>query len=202
MQTITLAKALSCHITAVDIIDEYLNILRRNAQEANVLDRINILNRDMKDLSLEPGSFDLIWAEGSAYNMGFEDALSSWKPLLKSDGYIAVSELVWLKPDPPVELLQFFKNEYPPMTNVESNLSKVRASGYELVGNFTLPDSAWWDDYYTPLEAKLPRLSEKFKEDEEALEIIDTTKLEIEMRHKYAGWYGYEFFIAGTPSTY
>ncbi len=81
------------------------------------------------------------------------------------------------------------------MKNVETNISIVVNSGYELVGNFTLPYSAWWDYYYTPLEAKLSGLTEKFNDDGLALSIIEATKLEIEMRRRYSRWYGYEFFI-------
>ena len=195
MQTIALAKSMNSHITAIDIIEEYLSILRERAQEANLSDCINILNQDMNDLPFEPESFDLIWAEGSAYIMGFENALNYWKSFLKPGGFIAVSELVWLEPNPPAELSQFFQGEYPEMTDAETNLYKLTASGYDIVGNFTLPDSAWWDDYYTPLEAKLQQLNEKFKHDLEALRIIDTTRLEIEMRRLYPEYYGYEFFI-------
>lgn len=195
MQTLTLLQATNCTITAIDVIEEYLNKLRERAEAANVSDRIKILNQDMNDLQFEPESFDLIWSEGAAYIMGFENALKYWKSFLKPRGYIAVSELVWLKPDPPSELLKFFQNEYPAMTNIETNVNKVRVSGYELVGNFTLPDSGWWDNYYTPLESKLPGLLEKFKNDQEALKIIDATIVEIEMRRAYPEWYGYEFFI-------
>lgn len=127
--------------------------------------------------------------------MGFENALNVWNTFLKPDGFIAASELVWLKPNPPTELLEFFQNEYPSMKNVETNISIVVNSGYELVGNFTLPDSAWWDHYYTPLEAKLSGLTEKFNDDGLVLSIIEATKLEIEMRRRYSSWYGYEFFI-------
>ena len=33
--------------------------------------------------------------------MGFEAGLRAWEPLLKPGGYIAVTELTWLQPDPP-----------------------------------------------------------------------------------------------------
>ena len=196
MQTLELAQALNCKITAIDVIDEYLSKLRERAQEANVSDRMNIIEMDMNELSFEKESFDLIWAEGSAYIMGFENAFTSWRPFLRPSGFIAVTELVWLKPDPPAELSQFFQNEYPAMADVESNLSKISAAGYEVVESFTLPNNAWWDDYYKPLQEKLPALSKQFKDDLEALNIIETTRLEIEMRRLYPEYYGYEFFIA------
>ena len=196
MQSICLAQALDCNITAIDTTDEYLDILRERTQVADLSDRITILNQDMNELSFEKESFDLIWAEGSAYIMGFENAFKSWRPFLRPRGYIAVTELVWLKSDPPKQLYEFFENEYPEMTDVDTNISKIISSGYELLGNFTLPDSNWWDDYYTPLQAKLPVLTKRFKDDAEALEIVNTTRLEIEMRRSYPDYYGYEFFIS------
>ena len=195
MQTIALAKAINAHITAVDINQEYLDELEERAESASVSECIEILAQDMNELAFEPKSFDLIWSEGAAYIMGFEKALDVWKRLLKPGGCIAVSELVWLRADPPAEVAEFFGNEYPAMTDVETILRTIKRCGYELLGHFTLPDSAWWDYYYTPLEVKLPVLNEKYSGDSEALSIINMARREIEIRRFFSKWYGYEFFI-------
>lgn len=195
MQTITLAKAMNADITAIDINREYSDEIKERAESAGVSESIEILVQDMNELPFEPESFDLIWAEGSAYIMGFEKALKDWKRFLRPHGFIAVSELVWLKPDSPTEVIEFFANEYPSMTNVETILRTIKRCGYELLGHFTLPDSAWWDYYYTPLEAKLPELNEKYSNDNEALSIINMARREIEIRRLFSNWYGYEFFI-------
>ena len=196
MQTVALAKALADgHITAVDICQEYLDELKERAKAAKVAEHIEILAGDMNALPFPPQSFDLIWSEGAAYIMGFEKALVAWKRFLKSGGCIAVSELVWLRPDPPTEVAEFFGREYPAMTDVETLVVTIRASGYEPLGHFTLPDSAWWESYYTPLEAKLPSLYERYAGDEDALSIIKITRREIEMRRRFDNWYGYEFFV-------
>ena len=149
----------------------------------------------MNALPFSPQSFDLIWSEGAAYIMGFKKALVAWKPFLKSGGCLAVSELVWLRPDPPPEVAAFFGGEYPAMTDISTILATLRASGYEPLGHFTLPDSAWWESYYTPLEAKLPSLYEKYAGDKGALSVIETTEREIEMRRRFGNCYGYEFFV-------
>ena len=122
----------------------------------------------------------------------------AWKRLLKPGGYIAVSELVWLCADPPSEVAEFFRGEYPAMTDVETNLETVRRCGYEPRGHFTLPEAGWWDDYYRPLKAKLPTLYKKYAGDEDALQVIESTAREIDMRHRFRDYYGYEFFIAST----
>ena len=199
MQTVALAKALHGRITAVDMVQEYLDQLAERAVAAGVADRIEALVADMNDLSAPTESVDLIWAEGSAYIMGVENALAAWKRLLKPGGFIAFTELVWLWPDPPAEVAEFFATEYPAMTDVETTVATVRACGYQPVGHFTLPDSAWWDHYYAPLDAKLPALYGKYTGDDEALRIIESTRREIEMRRLFPDWYGYEFLVARKP---
>ncbi len=150
----------------------------------------------MNDLQLPPNSFDLIWAEGSAYIMGVENALKTWKRFLKPRGYIGLSELLWITNDPPIEAKRFFQDEYPAMSDVETNLAMFAQCGYSLVCHFTLPDHAWWTNYYAPLQAKLPQLQEKYRSDEQAMSYIDLTQTEIEMRQKFGTMYGYEFFVA------
>ena len=195
-QTLALANALmDGHMTAVDIHQEYLDELQERAKAARAAARIDILAGDMNKLPFPPQSFDLIWSEGAAYIMGFDKALVAWKRLLKPGGYLAVSELVWLQPDPPGEVAEFFGREYLAMTGVENIVATLQASGYELRGHFTLPDAAWWDSYYTPLEAKLPSLKARYAGDEEALSMVEMTACEIDMRRRFGGWYGYEFFI-------
>ena len=49
--------------------------------------------------------------------------------------------------------------------------------------------------YYTPLEAKLPSLYDKYAGDENALSMIELTKREMDMRRRFGTWYGYEFFV-------
>ena len=153
--------------------------LKERAEATGTAERIEILAGDMKELPLPAERFDLIWSEGAAYVMGVEKALVEWKRFLKPGGCIAVTELVWLHPDPPTEVADFFGNEYPAMTQVETNLTTIRACGYESRGHFTLPDTAWWEHYYTPLKAKLPLLRERYAGDSEALRVIEMTEREI-----------------------
>ncbi|MCG8408006.1 MAG: class I SAM-dependent methyltransferase [Phycisphaerales bacterium] len=200
MQTVALAKIVDGRITAVDVNQGYLEELKARAEAANVADRIEIRTADMNNLPFADQSFDLIWAEGSAYIMGFRTALASWNRLLKPGGYIAVSELVWLQPDPPKEAAEFFHGEYPAMTDVETVLATIRICGYLPLGHFTLPDTAWWEHYYTPLEGKLQGLAKKYKGDDEAFRILEATKSEIEIRRRFADCYGYEFFIGRKPA--
>lgn len=199
-QTVALARATGGRITAVDIFPEYLDALTARAESAGVADRIRPVEGDMAALPFEPESVDLIWSEGAAYIMGFGEALSAWSRFLKPGGCVAVSELTWLTPDPPAEAAAFFADEYPAMTDAEANVAAVRAAGYAPLGHFTLPDRAWWDDYYGPLEAKLPALRVRYAGDAEALAVVEGTAREIDMRRRFAASYGYVFFVGRKPS--
>ena len=127
--------------------------------------------------------------------MGIPEALQSWRRFLRDEAYFAFTELVWLEDAPAADIAEFFRNEYPAMTNRQAIRKKIRDGGYDLVGDFTLPDAAWWNDYYAPLETKLPSLKEKYTGDEEALGVIAMTEAEIDMRRRFGSSYGYQFFI-------
>ncbi len=196
MQTMALAKSCSGSILAVDNYDEYLDELRERVVKACLSDRIEVKHADMKALGFSENAFDLIWCEGAIYNMGVPEALKSWRPLLRDQSYLAFSDLVWLDENPPAEAVEFFKNEYPAMTSSEAIIKTIRENGFDPVGDFTLPESAWWDDYYGPLEAKLPALKRKYEGDAEALGVVAMSETEIDIRRRFSHTYGYHFFVA------
>lgn len=196
MQTLDLANLLpDVRIVAVDNHAPFLAELGRRVRAAGVAGRIAILRADMAALPFAPGSFDLIWCEGAAYIMGVGNALRAWRPLLKSGGKLALTEAVWLRPDPPEPVRRCWAAEYPAMGDVESNRKLVRDCGYELRGDFVLPDSAWWDNYYRPLEARCAELASSSVGDSAAESVLVACREEIEAYRRYAAYYGYLFLV-------
>ncbi|MBX9846863.1 MAG: class I SAM-dependent methyltransferase [Xanthobacteraceae bacterium] len=195
MQTVALASATGGTITAVDTSREYLDELKARADAADVASRIAIVAADMNRLPFAPESFDLIWSEGAAYIMGFDNALAAWRRFLRPGGFLAVSELVWLVPDPPAEAAAFFAEGYPAMTGTAAVLARLYASGYTPVGHFTLPDRDWWESYYTPMQAKLPALFARYRGNDAALDVVRMAEREIDIRRRFADAYGYVFFV-------
>ena len=196
-QTLVLAEELQdASITAIDVHQPYLDELRTRTAAAGVLDRVAAKKMSMEEMTFAPGTFDLIWAEGSAYIMGFTKAVAAWKPLLKRGGFLALTELVWLTEDKPIEAAEFFTQEYPAMVDRAGVAGAIRVAGYELIDNFTLSDSAWWDPYYTPLLARLPVLESKYAGDAASEEVIAAARREVEVRRRFPSSYGYEFFVA------
>jgi ubiquinone/menaquinone biosynthesis C-methylase UbiE len=168
-QTLELAELAAGEIVAVDNHEPFLDRLRQRVLEDGLEDRVHPVLYDMRSLPFEPGSFDLIWAEGSIYLVGFAEGLAEWRRLLTAAGHIAVTEVSWLKEKVPAELRAFWKEAYPGIRSIPENQAAVREAGYEPLASFTLPESAWWDPYYRPIEAKLPGLEARYAGDPEAL---------------------------------
>jgi hypothetical protein len=81
------------------------------------------------------------------------------------------------------------------MKTVDEIKNMANRSGYTCVADFLLLGSAWWDDYYTPLLARLPALEHQYRSNAEAETIINLTKKEINLYSKHASEYGYQFFL-------
>jgi SAM-dependent methyltransferase len=195
MQTLELARLTGGKIIAVDTHQPFLDELQARAGLAGLAERIVTSNQSMFSLDFAEASFDAIWSEGAIYIMGFEAGLRAWRRLVKPGGYLAVSEVAWLLPDPPQEIRAFWEAEYPAIRDVERQLALVQAAGYRPVGHFTLPPSDWMDHYYTPLEARLARLRQKYRHDAPALAQLAEHQREVDLFRKYHDWYSYVFYV-------
>ena len=198
MQTVDLLKISSGHVLALDFLPLMIERTRANAENANVSERLEVLEQDMNQMAFPPASFDVVWSEGAIYNLGFENGLSKIKSFVRPGGYVAISEVVWLKVDAPGPLVEFWK-QYPEIGSVESKLDVINRLGYQPVGHFILPKSAWTDDYYDPMERLISHKSEEWAGIPEAMEVIEEARSEIEIFHKYASYFGYAFFVMRWP---
>ncbi len=134
------------------------------------------------------------WA-GVHHIMGFGEGLAACHALLTPGDLLAVTELSWLRPNPPADCRQYFADEYPVMADIDTNLASIKNCGYRVVGHFTLPESAWWESYYNPLESRLQRLHGKYATDPQRIQTIDSVRIKIEMYRRYASYYGYVFYL-------
>jgi SAM-dependent methyltransferase len=193
-QSLVLARSAPARILAVDNHAPFVDELNRKAAAAGLADRLEAQVGDMRDLDL-PGPFDLIWCEGAIYVLGLEDGLRAWRPLLATAGHVAITEVCWTKPDPPAECAAFWEREYPAIRDVAARLAAIHACGYDVVGHFGLPASAWWDDYYRPLQASVTAFRDRHGGEGDAAELADQVQHEIDVWHRYGEFYGYEFFV-------
>ena len=194
-QTIALAKNTEAHITAVDMLPQFLEMLMKKAKENNLTDRIIAKEMLMDSLTFDENSFDVIWSEGAIYNIGFEKGLSLWRKYLKDNGYIAVSEISWLTDTRPEEIEQYWINEYSEIDTIENKLSVIEKCGYNPVAHFVLDEKCWLS-YYQPLLENAEEFLKKYDYADEVKDFVEQGKIEADMYNRFKDYYSYVFYIA------
>ncbi|MYW62826.1 GNAT family N-acetyltransferase [Streptomyces sp. SID8379] len=181
-----LAAETGGEVTAVDLHETFLDELRAAAAERGLTDRVHCVNADMGELPYQDGSFDLIWAESSAYSIGFDTALARWRRLLAPGGALVLTECEWTTEDPSPQARAFWDAEYALRTNDE-NLRACTAAGYSVLGVHRQPESDW-DEYYGPLAE---RTDEADPGRPGMAEALAGTRAELAMRREHGAEYGY-----------
>lgn len=186
-----LAEHVGVPVRAVDVSAVLLDELRERAAVRGLSHLVTPLQADMGTLDWPPASLDLLWSEGAAYNLGFEQALISWRPLLTAGGIAVVSEMTWFTDAPPAAARAFWDAAYPAMGTESENLQCVLRAGYRPLDLRRLPAACWWSSYYGPLRARMAQL---------APGTIDATLLretaqEMALFEAHSDAYGYVFYV-------
>jgi SAM-dependent methyltransferase len=182
-------------IVAIDSHAPSVERLRATVERRGLSARVRPLVGDIARPGLPSDSFDLAWSEGALYNIGIENALQVCRGLLRAGGYLVFTDAVWRKENPPPEVKAGFDLDYPTMGGVSDMLGLIERSPFSLVGHFTLPDEAWWDDFYTPMVGRIGELREKYAGDAESLVVLEQLAQEPEMHRRHSEYYAYEFFV-------
>jgi len=198
-QTLHLAELTSGVITAVDRHAPSIARLERTVRERGLGHRVFPVVGDLAHPPLAAGSCDLIWSEGALYNLGIARALEVCRGLLRPGGCLAFTDAVWRMDDPPEEVRASFDLDYPAMGRTADILALVERSGLDLLGHFTLPDEAWWTDFYTPMAARVAEFRQRYPADPEALAALAQIGREVELHRDFADYYAYEFFVLRRP---
>ena len=188
-----LADTFKSKVRAVDFSKEFLDELRDRAQQRGLAHWVETIQCDMGNLDWEPGSIDLLWSEGAAYNLTFEGALKAWRPLMADNGVAVISEMNYFTRDVPEPLSAFMQHAYPAIKTEAENADIINASGFEILDTHRLPSKAWWDNYYGPLQNNM----EFFKNSNDSImqAVIRETEEEMKWFKEYEACYGYTFYV-------
>ncbi|MBP0047547.1 methyltransferase domain-containing protein [Marinobacterium sp. AK62] len=188
--TTLLAEHTRAQIMAVDNETGALDQLNQRLNALGLEDRVRTTCASMTELPFPPGHFDLIWAEASAYIMGVEKALTSWKTLLQPQGCMVISDLVWLTDSPSPAAVDFWQQEYPDMQTVAARKRQMQQTGYQVIDHFPLSQQAWVN-YYEPLKARVNALKPQMA----GSQALADCEREIALYEQHLGEFGYEMFI-------
>lgn len=185
-----LAAEAGARVTAVDLHRPFLNELRRAAGARGLGDAVTTLEADMGAPPFPDGAFDAVWAESSAYAIGFDRALASWRRLLAPGGSLVLTECEWTVPEPSAPARAFWDAHYPLRTTA-ANCAAVSAAGYTIRAVHRQPESDW-DAYYGPLAARADAADPGAPGMAGALA---ATRAELAMRRDHGTEYGYTGYV-------
>lgn len=190
--TLILAGIEGAKVTAVDVYPPFLDQLRVAAETAGVADRVDVRHGSMADLDdLKDGCLDLVWSEGAAYNIGFGDALASWRRLLSPEGVLVVTECGWITDAPSAEAREYWDAAYP-LRSTGENVEQATAAGYTVTATYLLPDSDWLETYYAPLMA---RAEQSDPADAHAVAAAEDLYREQRLYREHGHEYGYVGYV-------
>ncbi|MEU4264195.1 bifunctional class I SAM-dependent methyltransferase/N-acetyltransferase [Streptomyces argenteolus] len=189
-----LAAEAGAEVTAVDLHQPFLDELREAAEARGLGDRIRTVRGDMGALTgpdFADGSFDLVWAEGSAYCIGFDTALRDWQRLLVPGGSMVITECVWTTGSPSAGARAFWEEQHVSLRTVGATTTAAVAAGCHVLGLFVQPESDW-DEYYVPLAGRVAASDPSAPGMEAALA---ATRAELAARRAYGHEYGYAGYV-------
>jgi SAM-dependent methyltransferase len=137
-------------IVAMDSHVPSISRLQRTIADRQLSHRVTAVAGDMAHPDVPAQSIDLIWSEGALYSIGLRNALRVCYGILRPGGYLVFTDAIWRKENPPSSVKTGFDLDYPSMGTLADDLAAIDACGFECIDHFTLPDQAWWDDFYTP----------------------------------------------------
>ncbi len=157
--TIELAKISDGYIIGIDIDETSLNLLQRKIKEMELNNQISVINGSILTMDFPEESFDIIWAEGSIFVIGFENSLKKWRRFLKPNGFLVFHD----------------ENK-----DKIKKLGAITKYGYSLIAQFEISDNLWWLEYYTPLDLLIQGFRHKYPNDSELINELNKDQIEID----------------------
>lgn len=196
---IELAEEYGATVVAVDKAKVFIDKLESQLSRIELTKgEVEPLVGDMLGADLERRSLDLIVSEGAAYNVGFADALESWRSLLRPGGGVVISECVWFGEEHPEEVAAFWAEAYSDMKTISAAIKEAENCGYRLVAAERLQAKAW-DDFYQALKERMRKLKDEANFEKNLAVVIDETKKEMSMMSHSYDHCGYCYFAFDLP---
>ncbi len=193
-QTMVLADEYDAEIEAVDLLPEMMEGIGKKIKEKGLEDSIHPVQASMDSLPFAKESYDLIWAEGSIFIIGYEKGLKYWRQFLKPGGFVAVTECSWLGQKRPHDM-GWIEDNLPEMDSIEHKIAQMAEAGYEPYAHFILPETCWTKNYYEPMKPAIDAFLRDHPDNANARGFIDRMKEEIAYYEENKDSFGYVFYI-------
>lgn len=172
--TLELARLSKGEVIGIDIDQTQLKKFNIKIKEADLAHRVKTMKCSLKNMKFPHESFDIIWAEGTTWIIGFQKGLKEWRRFIKPNGFLVVHD---------------------EMSDIDKKRELIFICGYKLIGTFVVPADAWWTEYYRPLEERIHELREKYRNNSKILDVLDKEQREVEEYKNNPKYHGSVFFV-------
>jgi ubiquinone/menaquinone biosynthesis C-methylase UbiE len=172
--TLELAQLSDGEIIAIDIDQLLLDQLAQKVEVAGLSTRVQVIKCSLFEITFPDESFDIVWTEGVIGLIGFAKGVANWRRLISPDGFLVVHD---------------------DSNDLAKKLQVISDCGYQLFDYFLLPEDAWWNDYYCPLELHLNQLTKKYSNNPSALKQLNEYRYQIDLARKHPTLYQSAFFL-------
>ncbi len=192
---IELARLGGGEVVGIDVDSRVLGKFESRIGEEGLGERVHAVHGSILELPFPPGSFDVVWAEGSLHIIGIENGLRALYDVIRPGGFLVEHDMAWTKPDPPTEVFDYWRERGSDIRSIDEFIEYVDKYSYRLITHFVLPGDFWNRDYYEPLEKRIALLREKYSDNRGALAILAREQREVDLYRKYTRWTGSVFFV-------
>ena len=147
------------------------------------------------------GGFDLIWSESAIYSVGRANAFAYWRPLLKPDGWLVFSDIVW-QCEPAArsdKATEFWAKEYPDITTADDIVDELTAAGFNPLDPVLSARKAW-SNYYEPLRNRLCLLTKRGDRPQALINVLAEFEGELDVYDCAGDDVALSFFLARRDS--
>jgi ubiquinone/menaquinone biosynthesis C-methylase UbiE len=157
--TMELARLSNGEVLGIDIDKNVLKKLDAKIKKVNLCNRVSTQCCSIVDMHFPNGYFDIIWAEGSVFVLGFKKSLKQWQRFLQPGGFCVLHDEAG---------------------DLSKKLHMIPRLGYNHIDHLLISSDIWWKEYYEPLQKKIHQVRDKNQGDAEAIAFIDARQAEID----------------------
>ena len=158
-----IAEIFNYRITAVDLNEVSLNILKKKIVKLKYPERISIVHSSIKTAKIPEKNFNIILAEGLFNSIGFEKGLSIASSFLANNGYMIIHDE--------------FNNE-------EMKLELFRKHHFKVITSFILNEKVWWEEYISCMKKHIEVMKKTMSTTANTKKIFERELYEIELYEK------------------
>ncbi|MFX1571815.1 MAG: class I SAM-dependent methyltransferase [Promethearchaeota archaeon] len=144
VSTIELANLSEGEVIGLDIDQLALERFKEKIKNFGFESRVKIVNTSFFNNNFSDESVDIIWAEGIFHIIGYDKSFKESYRLLKENGFLVM-----------VDTLNRIESKF---SGIKGRLDYLENLGFNLYNQVNWKKSAWWIEYYQPLEKKLKEL--------------------------------------------